>query len=62
MKRVLLLAFLFCSLLPAQVETARIIGTVKDQTGALVPAAAITITNLETNIATQTATPPGRQL
>lgn len=57
-KRAAFVALLFCALLPGQVETARIIGTVKDQTGALVPAAAITITNLETNIAVQTTTRP----
>ena len=42
--------------MPAQVETARIIGTVKDPTGALIPAASITITNVETNISTSTTT------
>ena len=44
--------------LPAwtQVERARIIGTVKDQTGAVIPGATITITNVLTNISQTTAT------
>src|SRR5438128_4532510 len=37
-------------LLLAQVETARILGSVKDQTGAVVPNAAVTIVNTATNI------------
>ncbi len=39
-------------MMSAQVETARIIGTVKDPTGGLIPAATITITNVNTNIST----------
>ena len=38
----------------AQVETARIIGTVTDQSGAVIPAAKITITNTETNLSSET--------
>jgi Outer membrane receptor proteins, mostly Fe transport len=41
-------------LLLAQVETARIIGSVKDQTGAVVPNAAITMLNTATNISYST--------
>src|SRR5712691_10243101 len=42
----LLLAGLLC----AQVETARIIGHVRDQSGAVVPNATVTIANTATNI------------
>ena len=53
MKRTFLLAVaaLICLSLGllAQVETARIIGTIKDAAGALVPGARITITNTQTN-------------
>jgi len=45
-----------CTLLLAQVETGRIIGTVRDRTGAVIPAAAVTIANVETNISNQTTT------
>ncbi|MEP7367668.1 MAG: TonB-dependent receptor [Acidobacteriota bacterium] len=37
-----------------QVETARIIGTIQDQTGAVIPDAAVTFTNTGTNISLQT--------
>jgi len=40
----------------AQVETARVIGTVKDQSGAVVPGAAVTFTNTATGISLKTAT------
>jgi len=36
--------------LPAQVDTARITGTVTDQSGAVIPGAKITITNIDTNL------------
>ncbi len=42
------------SLLLAQVETARIIGSVKDQTGAVIPNANITFLNTATNISYET--------
>ncbi len=38
----------------AQVETGRILGTVTDQSGAVIPGAKITITNLETNLSYET--------
>jgi hypothetical protein len=53
LNRMTLLALLSTPLW-AQVETARIIGTVKDSSGALIPAAAITITNTDTNISSAT--------
>ncbi len=40
----------------AQVETARIIGTVTDQSGAVIPNVSVTITNVQTNISHQTVT------
>jgi len=40
---------LFSAALYAQVETGRIIGTIKDAAGALVPRAEVTITNTQTN-------------
>ncbi len=47
-----------CGLRPsaalAQQETATIAGTVRDATGAVVPGAAVTVTNIRTNIATRT--------
>ena len=44
------------TLLHGQVETARIIGTVSDQSGAVIPGANITITNVQTNISYETET------
>ncbi len=38
-----------------QVETARIIGNVKDQTGGVVPGAKVTLTNTQTNLTFETA-------
>src|SRR6266540_591267 len=42
--------------LPAQVETARITGTIRDQSGGLVSGARVTITNVRTNIGSDTTT------
>ncbi|MCL5744017.1 MAG: carboxypeptidase-like regulatory domain-containing protein [Acidobacteria bacterium] len=47
---------MFAPTLFAQVEAARIIGTVKDQTGAIIPQAAITVTNVDTNISVNVTT------
>jgi hypothetical protein len=61
MKRLLtraLVAFLLlagCAAI-AQVETARVIGTVKDQTGAVIPGAAVTLTNAGTGISSKATT------
>ena len=54
LQRILLIAALLAPVLPAQVETARIIGTVRDQSGGVIPGAAITFTNTGTNISYQT--------
>ena len=52
-----LLVCLFCvSLLWSQTATGRIIGTVSDPTGALIPGASITVTNVETQVTYQTMT------
>src|SRR5215471_6843153 len=53
---VLLAVVLACQILPAQVDTGAILGTVKDQTGAVIPGAQVTITNVETGIAVSAAT------
>jgi hypothetical protein len=42
--------------LPAQVETARITGTIRDQSGGLVSGARVAITNVQTNISSETMT------
>jgi len=53
--RALVLAFLLFGVeLAAQVDTARITGTVTDQSGARIPGAKITIRNVETNVAVAT--------
>lgn len=49
------LAF-FCTALFAQVDTARIIGTVKDPSGAVIAGARISFTNVETNVSAETRT------
>ncbi len=49
-----LCAFLFAAPLTAQVQTADVVGTVTDATGAVLPGATVTITNAETNIAQTT--------
>jgi hypothetical protein len=50
------LCFIAClAPLAAQVETARIIGSVKDQTGAVIPDAKVTLTNTQTNQSFETA-------
>lgn len=46
------------SLMFAQVETARIVGTVKDQSGALVPGAQVTMTNTLTGLSYRTVSKP----
>ena len=53
---VLFAVVLGCRFLPAQVDTGAILGTIKDQTGAVIPGAKITITNIETGIAVTTVT------
>ena len=47
-------AALFTAAAIAQVETARMVGTVRDQSGAVVPDAAVTFTNTATGISSQT--------
>ena len=42
-----------------QTTTGSIVGTITDGTGALVPRASVTVTNMETNITTKTATDAG---
>src|SRR5581483_4718453 len=54
LKRTLCYFILMPVLLIAQVETARIIGHVKDQSGALIPGATVTITNTGTKISSTT--------
>jgi hypothetical protein len=52
-----ILACLFAALpLSAQTATGRIVGTVTDATGAVIPGATITVTNVETQITYQTLT------
>ena len=51
---ILFLFLAFAVLLHAQVDTARITGTVTDQTGGRIPGAKVTIRNLETNITVET--------
>jgi len=46
-----ILGILLSISLPAQTVTATLVGTVKDATGAVVPSAAVTVTQLSTNIA-----------
>ncbi|HEU4939605.1 MAG TPA: carboxypeptidase-like regulatory domain-containing protein, partial [Vicinamibacterales bacterium] len=51
----LLIALCACPLAAsAQQETATITGSVKDQTGAIVPKATVTVTNTQTNISVKT--------
>jgi hypothetical protein len=52
----LAMVLLLAAVLTAQVETARIIGSVKDQSGGLIPGAAVTITNAGTNVSYKTTT------
>jgi Carboxypeptidase regulatory-like domain len=58
--RVMLLlacAIIFCAHdLQAQVETARITGTIRDQSGGIVSGAQVTMTNIQTNISSETMT------
>ena len=49
-------ALLAANGLHAQADTATIVGTVRDASGAVVPGAAVTVTAAETNIATSTRT------
>ena len=59
MKRIIPFAgILFAVVIPAagQVLTSRVDGTVQDQTGAIIPGAAVTLTNVETNVARETVT------
>jgi hypothetical protein len=56
MKNTTLLLVLLSFLALAQVETGRIIGTVKDPAGAVVPSAKVTITNIQTNQQFETVT------
>jgi len=44
------------SILQAQVDTATIVGTVQDSSGAIVPGASVTATEVNTNIKTSTRT------
>ena len=48
--------FLLAGLLPAQLENAEVLGTVRDQSGGGVPKATVTLTNQETNIRVQAFT------
>ena len=47
---IFLCALLFSAPMGAQVQTADVVGTVTDSTGAVLPGATVTITNVETNI------------
>jgi hypothetical protein len=56
----LLLTLLMGTPIQAQVETGRILGMVKDQSGAVIPGAKVTLTNEETNLTlTMTTGPTG---
>src|SRR5437867_2877529 len=48
------LAFVLCPMLRAQFETATVLGTVRDTTGAVLPGASVTLTNTATGIAAAT--------
>jgi hypothetical protein len=54
--KILSLLFLAAGLLFAQFETAEVLGTVRDATGAAVPGAAVALTNQDTNIQTRATT------
>ena len=58
MKRLLLLAALVLLPIPvqAQVDRATLTGTVKDQMGAVIPAATISVTHTGTNVTTRVRT------
>ena len=58
LKRILCLGIFLSGLVIAQVETARIIGHIKDQSGAVIPGATITITNTGTQISHVTKAQP----
>ena len=53
-----LIAFLFASIaaLQAQVESGKVVGTVKDASGAIVPSATVTVTETQTNVVRKTTT------
>src|SRR3979411_1092772 len=51
----LILSATFVALIPAQESTARLLGTVKDPTGAVVPRATITVRNADTGLERRTA-------
>jgi hypothetical protein len=47
---ILAILFLSCAVVSAQVETAKIAGTVTDQSGAVVVGAVVTLKNTGTNV------------
>ena len=49
-RRVILVLVCLVGSLPAQFETATVLGTVKDRTDAVISASRVTLTNVETNI------------
>src|SRR5260370_41598099 len=51
-----ILAATFAVWLPAQESTARLLGTVKDPTGAVVPRASVTVRNVDTGLERRTLT------